>query len=79
MSLTQIIAGSWGCGAPKGTRWNLPQPNAAVPFAAVLAREFGVTKGHVYRVLIGERQSPQRKPMLARQRQLLRQARKEAA
>lgn len=76
MSLTQIIAGSWsvrGGEAPSSHK-----PNARHPFTAALALEFGRSKGHVLRLLSGERTGPLRAVLLRRQRQLLRAAKKEA-
>ena len=54
------------------------KPKARVVFAQALAVEFGLTKGHVYRVLIGERSSPQHGRLRARQLELIRAAKKEA-
>jgi len=50
------------------------KPRAQTPFAAVLALEFGRTKGHIHRVITGERTSPLRQRILDRQAELLRNA-----
>lgn len=56
------------------------KPKARQPFVQALAKEFGRSKGHIYRVLSGERkESPLRKQLVARQRELLRAAKRGAA
>jgi hypothetical protein len=46
-------------------------PKARVPFVNQLAREFGLSKGHVWVVCTGERTSPISARILARQKALL--------
>jgi hypothetical protein len=45
---------------------------AKVPFVRRLAREFGLSVGHTWKVLAGVRASPSRGRMIARQNELLR-------
>lgn len=47
------------------------KPKARQPFVAALAEEFGLTKGHVHRVLTGERTSPKAILLRRRQRELI--------
>ena len=50
---------------------------ARQPFLQALSQEFARSKGHIYRVLSGERkESPLRSRLIARQHELLREARK---
>ena len=53
------------------------RPKAKVPFAHQLAREFGLEATHVLRVCRGERASPRRDQLLARQLQLLEAAKEQ--
>ncbi|HEY1791541.1 MAG TPA: hypothetical protein VGG34_01370 [Opitutaceae bacterium] len=50
------------------------KPKAAYPFVKALADEFGLSKGHILRVLSGERASPFRSQLIRRQRELIREA-----
>lgn len=47
------------------------KPRADVPFLAKLASEFHRTKAHIWFVVKGERQSPLRERILARQAELM--------
>jgi hypothetical protein len=52
------------------TRKNF-KPKAIVPFQAELAREFHRSSAHIWRLIVGERQSPLREKILARQLELM--------
>jgi hypothetical protein len=47
-------------------------PKARVPFVNQLAREFGLSKGHVWAVCVGQRESPSGARIRQRQQELLR-------
>jgi transcriptional regulator with XRE-family HTH domain len=55
-------------------RKNQHSSKAKIPFAAQIAREFGVSKSYAWRILNGERQGPKASAIRARQAQLLKRS-----